>query len=180
MLLNSSKNCWEWVGFLHYPAGALHHYIFTISHLWLTSPPKSENDAINNQDKLNSLIWWLLFSRIWQGHNWKMIIKLPVAEAAQTFCIMSLALLWQKPTQYLPWRQDIITRCQMIQISGHIHSTLPCFVWLLQQKIGWVTILYLRVYSTIRHIISKIEGMQYNWGTYQYTQECAVKSRHII
>ena len=48
------------------------------------------------------------------------------------------------------------------------------FVWLFQQKIRWaLPVLYLRVPVQSRHIISKIEGMQYNWGT------LSAQSRHI-
>ena len=74
--------------------------------------------------KLNSLTWWLLSVWIWQGHNWKMIIKLPAAEAAQTICMKSLGLLW---------------------------SFMPCFLCgFCNRKSDELAVLYLKVSSTIK------------------------------
>ena len=103
--------------------------------------------------KLNSLTWWLLSVWIWQGHNWKMIIKFPAADwSSQNYIYMHDVSGLTVIKICSVFTLNVIYHYQVSNDSNFwatcIHALFLC--GFCNRKLDELPVLYLRVSSTIK------------------------------
>ena len=173
----------------------LHHYIFTISHLWLIPPNRSALFLLDtgtpgtSRGEMINMLWCntqsgsgnsipcpsdcchFEFGRviIERGSSNFLLQKQPklYAWSLWAYCDRNLLSIY-------PECNISLTGVKWFKPLSHIHSRLVFLCGFCNRKSDELPVLYLWVSPVqSRYIISNIEGMQYNWGT------LSAQSRHI-